>query len=807
MKGPHKYLSLSKMINKLINKTYPQTNGRIYLNSLNNQVSISRNEWGIPTITAKNRTDLFFGQGFVHAQDRLWQMELNRRAAHGTLSELFGRLTLQSDRLSRTLGFGQLAKATWQLLDKTARSDVIAYAAGVNAYLSSHPTRPLEFVLLAHRADPWHPLDTLVFGRLQMWALTTGASSELIYAQLIEQLGSEMAAELSLSYPPTNPITLPDGIEVTRLQLDKMMHSSAAPFLGKGSANGEGRGSNGWVIAANRSQTGAPILANDLHLPLSNPSYWHLQHLQSDDGIQAAGFSQPGLPYIMVGHNDDIAWGATMAYTDSEDLFYEEFDALQPNRYRSDGRWLQANQRLEKINIRGGSTHTEVVTSTHHGPIVSPTLYQRPSGVSHQLSLASTALKPDLVMSGFGSLMTAKNWSDFVTAVSKIQAPPLNILFADKGGSIGHYLSGQVPIRAKGDGKTPRPGLESSWDWQGIIPFSEMPHALNPKHGVIISANNKIINQSYPHYLGDVWRNGFRARRIAHLIGNKPLVSLQDCQIMQQDVHHLPAEIICQHLRKLNISQPDAQFCQKKLIDWDYKMKPDSVAATIFQIFLTHLTRKILLPKLSIKSMASLLGSGSNSHFAPLNDFQGQWLLSIIKLLDNPHTKWYDYAKKDELLVDCLKETAVTLNISRGVNTFYWRWGNHHRTTLKHALGERWPFNRLFNVKSIPIGGDNYTVQQNGMLPTTALAYDYQNNGISVSARMVVDCRNWDNFFVGHIPGQSGHIGHKNNRDLIDNWQKGALIRLEWQSVKGKSRERTVFLLPQNQLNTKPLRK
>ncbi|KAA3656834.1 MAG: penicillin acylase family protein, partial [Chloroflexi bacterium] len=495
---------LKHMMKRWSRKRLPQVNGRLYLDHAQHTIHIYRDKWGIPHIYATNRHDLFFAQGFVHAQDRLWQMELNRRAANGTLSAVFSRITLDTDRLSRTLGFARLAQHNWQVLGGEARKDLIAYTKGINAFLDQTTKLPIEFSLLRHRPEPWLPVDSIAYGRLQMWALTHGAIGEWINAQAIDQVGPEMAADLGIIYPSENPVTLPNGIEVNGLRVvQDGLNTAVSAFMGKGSLDGAGRGSNAWVIAPERSKTGHAILCNDMHLPVGTPSLWHLQHLHSEDGIHVTGFTQPGMPYVFVGHNAHIAWGATLSYTDCEDLFVEKINPNNPTQYRFQDQWRDADIISEKISVRGSADHEETITVTHHGPIVTDVLFADsalPTASHHnwftQVALNSTTLRPDVEIDGFGLLNLANDWEGFVTAVSHIQSPSLNLLYADTKGNIGHYVSGQVPIRAQGDGQLPNPGWTGSHEWVGIIPFAEMPHAINPAQGFIASANHKLTNDA-----------------------------------------------------------------------------------------------------------------------------------------------------------------------------------------------------------------------------------------------------------------------------------------------------------------------
>lgn len=783
-----------------LTSSMPQTNGRIYLDAPIKPISINRDQHGVVYIFAETRTDLFFGQGFVHAQDRLWQMELNRRAAHGTLSELFGKRTLHTDRLARTLGFSRLAKTTVSLLSTQAQTDLQAYTDGVNTFINSRSKRPFELYLLNHTPTPWQIIDSVAYGRLQMWALTTGASSELIYVQLRSAVGEEKAKEWGIIYPPENPITLPYASDlIQRLRLDKMLNGGDAgtPFLGKGSSHG--RGSNGWVVGKALTNSNQPLLANDMHLPMSIPSTWHLQHLQSDDGFKAAGFTQPGLPYIMIGHNEHIAWGATMAYTDGEDLFIEQFDAKRPFDYKVKNEWKPAQQFRELIKIRGQKPHLETVMQTHHGPIVSGSLIERSN--PHKIALASVALTPELTMDGFGKLNEAKNWFDFQTAVSRIQAPSLNLLYADRNGNIGAALTGKQPIRPKGrDGTMPNEGWHGKHDWQGLVPIEQMPFQLNPPNSKIISANHKIVPDTYPVYLGKMWRNGYRAKRIAELLADDTAVSPQKCRQIQLDDFSIPAQKICSYLIDLKPKSPLAQGYLKHLHSWDFRMSTRSIETTIFQIFISHLMQEVARSVPAPLQM-SLFGLGPHENLQPVNDFQGQFLTILLNMLENPESKWLKSTQKNRILEVCLEKTAVSLEANFGKNPEDWRWGKHHQITLKHPLGIVKPLSNLLNIGPIPISGDGYTVHQTSMHPHTVQNFDFQNNAISVSTRMIADLSDWNQFEVIHASGQSGHWQSPHYADLVALWKNGRFIKMPWEksAIKSKMID-SLLLLPQKQI-------
>ncbi len=754
----------------------PQLDGRLYLKELQGKVTIYRDRWGIPHIHAQNRHDLFVAQGFVHAQDRLWQMELNRRAASGTLSAVFGPITLETDRLSRTFGFARLAIGTLDQMETQALNDLAAYTAGVNAFLASHPLLPIEFNIVQHRPQPWKPLDSLAYAHLQLWALTHGAIAELVQAQLIQQVDPTLVNDLLTTYPENYPATLPDGIEENAQWIDAWQGTAVPwqnPFHGKGNLDGAGRGSNGWVIAPEHTESGGAILANDMHLPMGTPSIWHFQHLRSDDGFHVAGFTQPGVPYVIVGHNGHIAWGATLAYTDSEDLFIEKLHPDDPTLYQFEEEWRPVQQIEEEIEVRFKKPYQETVSLTHHGPLIHHLL----AGATEPLAFSSTALRSVNTIDGFGWMNTAVNWDEFVTAVARIQAPPLNLLYADRQGNIGHWVTGQVPIRANGDGSLPAPGWTGSHEWIGIIPFDEMPHALNPQEGIIISANHRLLPPGKsPHNLGQLWRNGYRAERIRQLLAEQPKHSTDDCRRVQLDLLSLPGLQLVALLNNLQVTHPDAQLALELLRRWDGHLGQESMGGTVFQVLVKQLAPAVLAQNVPLSLLPSLLGQGMSDILHPVNEFQGYLLVNLLKILTNVPSPWFNsLATRNKLLEECLAETTAVLRQLLGENPVDWQWGHLHQITFKHPLGLISPFDQVFNVGPFPLGGDGHTVAQAGMRPGS-----YANDGIAVSSRLIVDLSAIEQAEAMLTPGQSGHLGSPHYRDLAEMWLQGENFPVLW---------------------------
>ncbi len=752
----------------------PQLDGASKLSGLQQPVIIRRDEHGVPSVTAKNQGDLFFAQGVLHAQDRLWQMELNRRAANGTVSELVGEAGIDTDRLSRTLGFRRLAPRSWEALSLETQEIIEAYCAGINAYLNillNQNKLPVEFSLLRHQPDEWLPLDVVAYGRLQMFVMSMGWGSALPRAKLIELVGAELAAEIDVRYPSDNPVHLPAGIELNRLHLDPMVNALNGPFIDR-AMDGGGRGSNGWVLAPSRTESGEAMLANDMHLPLPCPSLWYAVRLQVGD-YDCGGASMPGIPGILVGRNRHIAWGATLSYADVEDLFIERQNPENSHQVRYLEEWETAQIISETIHIKGDEPLIEPVMITRHGPVLSGILNH-----GEGIALCSKPLQEDVPFDGFFMLNRAADWGDFVEAVRHIPSPSLNLLYADAAGNIGYYVSGNIPVRKAGDGRLPVPGWTGEYEWAGEIPFEEMPHALNPRSGVIVSCNHRLMGDDYPHFLGDLFMNGNRAKRLHELIAGKEQISAEDCRQWQMDQLSLPAISLTPRLTKIETDDVDALLAIELLRDWDGELAADSVPASIYEVTLAQLAEIILKPTLGGELLHEILGLGSNPFLAPKTEFHNYWTVALERMLDNPNSGWLPGNRfaREGILSRALSAAVGDIRQRLGDDPRGWGWGKLHQVTFAHALAVQPPLDKIFNVGAFPLGGDPDTVAQAVTRPDAP----YETNAYGVSFRQIVDWGQARRSQIMHAPGQSGQVGSPNYADLAPMWLVGELTTMFW---------------------------
>ncbi len=760
--------SLRWLLTGMSRRRFPQVTGNIQLKGLNSSVEVLRDRWGIPHIYASNLNDLFFAQGFVHAQDRLWQMELNRHTAQGRLSELFGEIALDTDRAVRTFGFNRLGQADYDLMDSNSKDSLTAYAEGVNAFISAKDRKlPVEFSLIRHQPKPWQPVDSAAFMRVMMWQLSHAWYGEVVRAQVIQAVGEKAAAELEIDYPNENPLTLTDGIEFNQLNLNGARQIAHSPFLDRG------LGSNAWAVAGHKSVTGKPYLCNDMHLALSLPGLWYHAHLVSGD-FHVSGVTLPGMPCVLVGHNAHIAWGMTLAFTDCEDLFVEKFDPDMPTRYQTENGWQDAQIIPESIEVKGrNQAHIENVLVTRHGPVISDVI-----GYSQErLAVQSMALQPSHAFSGWYFLNQASDWTDFVAAMKMIEAPQLNVAYADTEGNIGFWVTGKVPVRAKGDGRLPAPGWSGECEWIGEVPFDEMPHALNPKKGFVTTCNNRLVSEDYPHYLGSVWMNGYRARRICEVLSSRDDISQEDMRALHLDFTSLPGAEFVTSLENFTSDDPDVQLALAQLRTWDGILSPDSIGGAIYEVVRYRLVRNLLDPGLGEELTLHLMGQGFHPVLLASNEFFGHDTVTMFRLLENPESRWVIQAGgRDEVIGRSIKEAVTWLRNRFGPDPVNWRWGKFHRVIFAHALSLQKPLDKVFDRGPYPIGGDTDTPCQTAMHPQEP----YDNKAWAPSYRQIVDLGDLTRSIAIFPPGQSGHLGNPHYDDLIQPWLKGEYYPMLW---------------------------
>ena len=767
-----------------LRRPVPRWSGTLAVPGLGAPVEVLRDRWGVPHVYARSNADLFMAQGYLHAQDRLWQMELQRRTGHGQLAELFGPIALDTDRFVRVLGFGRVARREAVLLDGAEREVAEAYCRGVNACIAQQRRRlPLEFVLLGHRPQPWESADLLVWGKMMALTLSMNWTTEVLRARIVAAVGAERAAAIDPTYPLHWPLTVPPGLDYAASLGTSAGPAADEPLLGR---QGGEPGSNAWVVGGARTESGGPLLANDPHLALQMPSLWYEMHLEGGD-YAVAGATIPGAPGVIIGHNARVAWGVTNGMIDVQDLYSERFDPADPQgrRYEFRGAWEEAEVVREVIVVRDKPrdrrtrTETVEVRITRHGPIVSE-LIPRADGQesSEPLALRWTALEPGRLHAAVLGINRARDWGEFRAALADWTVPPQNFVYADVEGQIGYALGGDIPVRAQGDGLLPVPGWTGEWEWAGIIPPEENPHALNPPEGFVATANNRIVGDDFGHPVIGEWATSYRVSRIREMLLRTPRHTVESFARIQADRRSAPGLAWIELARegRLPVAPGDrvAADARAVLAAWDGVLSADSVgglvATVLCQRLLDRAYREIAGPLGTVTGLGAFVGM-------PGNAYRQRALPNLLDSLLGADPGWLaDGDDPEAIIADAWAATVAALRDAWGDDVAAWRYGLAHRLTLRHPLAINRLLARWLNRGPISTGGDGETVNMGGLNvgPTGLVSY------AAPSYRQILDPTDWDRSCAIHPTGQSGHPASPHYADFFASWLTGEYHPLPW---------------------------
>ncbi|WP_260857323.1 penicillin acylase family protein [Microbacterium sp. 1.5R] len=835
-----------------IQRSFPQTDGELSLDGLQAEAPVQRDASGVPTITADSSHDLFFAQGFVHAQDRFFEMDFRRHVTAGRVAEMFGESQAGTDAFLRTLGWRKVAEEEVAQMDAVTLGYYEAYAEGVNAYLAarSGSELSLEYAVLGiqnpdYAPEPWEPADSVAWLKAMAWDLRGNVEDETERALLSARLadGGADAAQLDTTldqlYPPypfdENPVIVPTISTVPVLDTGAepagFSPSPADPELQQAITTvdwtaasdvieaasllvgdvGEGIGSNSWVVSGDLTGSGMPLLANDPHLGASLPSVWYQVQLRCAEvseecPFDVGGFSFSGLPGIVIGHNQHVAWGFTNLTTDVTDLYVER---LEGDQYWRDGVLVPLDERTETIRVAGGDDIELTIRSTGHGPIISglvddfTAIAEDPGpglaaggatasapegeGAEYAVSLRWTALDPGTTATAIFALSTAQDFEGFRAAASLFDVPAQNLIYADTEGNIGYQTPGRLPIRGAGDGWMPQPGWDSAYDWTGFIPFEELPVAYNPASGYIVTANNAIVADDYQYFLSRDWDYGYRAARIAYLIERRaaagPLTP-EDMRDIQMDNEMWIGKRLASAMDEVDVSGEGIEDAVDLLRDWDAQNEAGSAAAAYANVLWSNLVRNLFVER-----------------DEPLPaDGQGRLFTVVGDLLDDPADPLWtnsaiDVDGRDEMLALSAEQAYDELSRLQGTDVDGWNWGALHAITLtSDTLGSSGiaPIEALFNRGPYAVGGGASVVNATGW----RLGESYATTTVP-SMRMVVDLSDFDASTWIHLTGASGHAFDEHYTDQTEDWAAG--VQRPWAfspEAVDAATQRTLVLRP-----------
>jgi penicillin amidase len=758
---------------RLLRAPLPKTRGTISVAGLTAPVSVARDARGVARIEARTVEDLCFAQGFCLGQDRMFQLELYRRIAAGRLSEFAGAEGLASDRLFRTLGLHRRAEAEVATIPRRGRDYLEAYAAGVNAAAAAMPAPPVEFQVLRIEPEPWTPADSLAIGKIIALGFSTNMETELFRAELVGLIGAEKVARLEPQYPGGNPVVTQPGIPWSGDALE--LAAQIAEVRQIAGFGPEPVGSNNWAVSGDRSATGSPLLAGDPHITSSIPDVWYTVELSSPD-LEMRGGAMPGFPGVVIGQTGEVAWSFTNVMADVQDLFVERVRSAHegsPPAYEFDGDWRPLTVLHERIDVRGRHPEPLEIWETHHGPIMN-----RPLGARGEpLALSWTALDEAWPAHLAVDCGYARSGRELVDIFSDHTVPCMNLVWADSGGSIGYKLIGRLPIRRGGCPDLPKPGWTGEYEWDGYVPFDELPEIVDPPGGVIVTANNRIAPDDYPHHITSDYLDGYRAARIEELLSERARHSLDDFERIQMDVFSIPGAETARRICRLDPAGQREIRTLERLRSWDGRLDTETIAGTVVQVFTVHFARAIGMAVIGDDEQAARWISKSMLGFTAMTSSPWRFQARMLELWEEGDGELIGGRDWDDLALSALASALDELEQRYGADPTGWRWGHVHGVRFAHALGEgRGPIARVLDrvlSRRAPAGGGHEAVCAIGYV---AHGGDY--TGVwGPSFRLLADLGDPANSRWQHMTGQSGHPGSPHYDDLIEGWLDGKTNR------------------------------
>jgi len=786
----------------------PQLDGTVAVAGLHGEVTVERDNWGVPHIRASSEEDLAEAQGYVLAQDRLWQMDLLRRVARGQLSEVLGPATVEIDKSYRALNFGRAADRDFAMTNPEVRKILEAYARGVNRFIEQHTTRlPIEFTLLHYKPEPWRPTDSLVIACYMYRTLTDTRAEEMGRAIVTAKVGPDLAKDLYSPDAAMDHFVVggpgaqkdphaaaqkdkdqdddedemePEDVLKTKRELYSYPHAANVPDLTSALAQeakdwiGESQrqirrslGSNNWVVSGDYTATGKPLLANDMHLELTLPPIWYEVHLTAPEW-NVKGFTLPGAPMVVVGHNDRIAWGFTNNGADVQDLYIETFNPANAAEYRVNGQWKKADVYDEVIKVKGVADELLRLVVTRHGPVV-----QRDGNQGY--AMRWTVLEPGALSNSYTWLGKTQNWGEFREIMKEIWGPGQNVVYADVDGNIGYVLGARVPVRKKGHGEVPVPGDTDDYEWTGYIPFEQLPQVFNPESGFIVTANARVTGPGYKPYITDHWEEPYRTARIYDLLHDKRDLRPEDMLKVQTDTFSYPHLFLAEQLAAAAQVAPPKDERAKKLIqeakNWNGVADANSPVVSFLDAALYRALHLILEPQL-----------GKDT-----DEYRWRSVAFLQRVLTERPARWLpkDYKNYDELLSAAADQAVQWLEEkTKDADPDDWAWKRFSYLDMLHPIGREGILKKLLSIAGQPQSGTSWS-------PRAASRHD------GPSERFVANPANWDESIILITGGESGQPGSEHYRDQFPSWFEGKAIYGPFSdSAEAKVRKHTLRLKP-----------
>lgn len=778
----------------MLSSSLPAYQGIITSSKIISDIEIYRDSFAVPYIFAENDNDAAFALGYVHAQERLFTMDFIRRAGEGRLSEILGDEAVPFDNMFRTVGIKRNILRNYSRIDPSVISLLQSYSDGVNAYIEERKGNySIEFDVLGYQPEKWKPLHSLIIIKMMAWELNMSWWTDLTFSELIQKLGEKKALEILPDYPENAPTIIADNFKYLSAINSSLVETDKAfrNFIGW---TGTHIGSNNWVVNANKSTSGKPIIANDPHLAFSAPGKWFAATVNSKEGWKTSGVTLPGVPGIVIGKGENISWVLTNVMNDDADFYIEKLDSSD-SKYFVDGQWRDLRIIKDTIKVKNGKDRVIEIKETHRGPIISDIhtfnfIYNTAESEFPPISMKWLGNEFSDEMLSFYKINKAKNWNQFREGVKYFGIPGQNFVYADTTGNIGYIMGARIPLRKKNNPTLVFDGTNTENDWQGYVPVEEIPVVLNPKENFITSANNKIL-KDFKYHISNLWEPSSRIDRIYELLNSKEKHSAEDFKKYQMDITSPYAKLITSHIVKafegIKINDNNLKTAIELLSEWDFNLKKQSQTPSIYVVTLKYLLHNIYYDE---------LGDDLFNRFVFLANVPFR---SLLQVLDKPESLIFDdistakTESKNEIIRKSLADALTFLEENLGKDLTNWQWGRLHTVTFKHAFSGNFSLlDKYINIGPYEIGGDGTTIN-NTEYPFSESIDKYPmfshsefENILGPSMRYIYDFAKPDQYYLILTTGQSGNVMSDNYRDQTPYWLQGKymLIKTDESSIR-----------------------
>jgi len=778
----------------MLSSSLPAYQGIITSSKIISDIEIYRDSFAVPYIFAENDNDAAFALGYVHAQERLFTMDFIRRAGEGRLSEILGDEAVPFDNMFRTVGIKRNILRNYSRIDPSVISLLQSYSDGVNAYIEERKGNySIEFDVLGYQPEKWKPLHSLIIIKMMAWELNMSWWTDLTFSELIQKLGEKKALEILPDYPENAPTIIADNFKYLSAINSSLVETDKAfrNFIGW---TGTHIGSNNWVVNANKSTSGKPIIANDPHLAFSAPGKWFAATVNSKEGWETSGVTLPGVPGIVIGKGENISWVLTNVMNDDADFYIEKLDSSD-SKYSVDGQWRDLRIIKDTIKVKNGKDRVIEIKETHRGPIISDIhtfnfIYNTAESEFPPISMKWLGNEFSDEMLGFYKINKAKNWNQFREGVKYFGIPGQNFVYADTTGNIGYIMGARIPLRKKNNPTLVFDGTNTENDWQGYVPVEEIPVVLNPKENFIASANNKIL-KDFKYHISNLWEPSSRIDRIYELLNSKEKHSAEDFKKYQMDITSPYAKLITSHIVKafegIKINDNNLKTAIELLSEWDFNLNKQSQTPSIYVVTLKYLLHNIYYDE---------LGDDLFNRFVFLANVPFR---SLLRVLDKPESLIFDdistakTESKNEIIRKSLADALTFLEENLGKDLTNWQWGRLHTVTFKHAFSGNFSLlDKYINIGPYEIGGDGTTIN-NTEYPFSESIDKYPmfshsefENILGPSMRYIYDFAKPDQYYLILTTGQSGNVMSDNYRDQTPYWLQGKymLIKTDESSIR-----------------------